>query len=363
MYIMNKKSIIFVVLISLFSISFSIYQYVREFKTDLVGAAYSSTKPANGHTWSEMECSSTLCLTGGNTGLGTSTPGYKLDVQGGQINASDGLCIAGDCKTNWSAISGTSTGTRTDAGLQGNAGATSGFFQNDGSTVTNYPAGASNWWHLLDIRHSNPNNNYALQIAGSFFDQDLYFRKTNNNPSASWNKIVYSGINSNVGIGTASPSQKLEVNGNILASGDICNGSGACLSQLNSFIGSQPIAGGTDHNRTNCTATNSVGGSTKGVLVYQDGLANPICRFAGSSCPSSWHQYLSWCTYPVKTCYGVGRGGCWYAGNCSTLEKPWANNTTAPSSCAYYDEDVGGGSECFYINLTCTPDIGQIGCY
>ncbi len=71
-----------------------------------------------------MECSSTLCLTGGNTGLGTSTPGYKLDVQGGQINASGGLCIAGDCKTNWSSVGGawTTSGNNIYNSNTGNVG-------------------------------------------------------------------------------------------------------------------------------------------------------------------------------------------------------------------------------------------------
>jgi len=43
---------------------------------------------------------------GGNVGIGTVSPGYKLDVQGGQANASGGLCIAGDCKTAWSQVGG-----------------------------------------------------------------------------------------------------------------------------------------------------------------------------------------------------------------------------------------------------------------
>lgn len=43
---------------------------------------------------------------GGQVGIGTVTPGYKLDVQGGQMNASGGLCINGDCKTAWSQIGG-----------------------------------------------------------------------------------------------------------------------------------------------------------------------------------------------------------------------------------------------------------------
>jgi hypothetical protein len=39
---------------------------------------------------------------GGNVGIGTAGPGYKLDVAG-SVNGS-GLCIAGDCKTGWAQV-------------------------------------------------------------------------------------------------------------------------------------------------------------------------------------------------------------------------------------------------------------------
>lgn len=99
-------------------------------------------------------------------------------------------------------ISKAQTQTRNDAGLQGNAGAVSGFFET--YQPVNYPAGASDWWHLLDVRHSNPNNNYAMQFAGSFFNQDLYFRKTGNNPSQPWSKIPME-INGTIGFGNGNP--------------------------------------------------------------------------------------------------------------------------------------------------------------
>jgi len=47
----------------------------------------------------------------GKVGIGTTNPGYKLDVQGGQINASGGLCIAGDCKTSWTQSSSDNSDT------------------------------------------------------------------------------------------------------------------------------------------------------------------------------------------------------------------------------------------------------------
>jgi len=92
--------------------------------------------------------------------------------------------------------------TRDDAGLQGNAGAVSGFFETN--NPINYPAGAGSWWHLLDVRHSNTNNNYAMQFAGSFFNQELYFRKTNDNASQQWSKILME-VNGTVAIGNGDP--------------------------------------------------------------------------------------------------------------------------------------------------------------
>lgn len=57
-----------------------------------------------------------MVLLGGSShvGIGTSTPSFRLDVQGGSINAAQGLCIAGICKTSWSQIGGsqwTTSGT------------------------------------------------------------------------------------------------------------------------------------------------------------------------------------------------------------------------------------------------------------
>lgn len=72
-----------------------------------------------------------------------------------------------------------------DAGQRGGA---SGFYE----TVNpiNFPNGAQSWWHLLDVRHSNLNNNYAMQFAGSFFDQYLWFRKTQDNASYPWSRVL-----------------------------------------------------------------------------------------------------------------------------------------------------------------------------
>ena len=70
----------------------------------------------------------------------------------------------------------------------GQMGGNSGFYET--YNPVNFPAGAAGWWHLLDVRHSNVNNNFAMQFAGSFFDQNLWFRKTNNFASAGWSRVL-----------------------------------------------------------------------------------------------------------------------------------------------------------------------------
>jgi hypothetical protein len=107
------------------------------------------------------------------------------------------------------------TQTKDDAG---SIASKSGFFET--ASPTNYYAGATSWQHMLESRHSNDANNYALQIAGSFFDQLLYFRKTNNSATTAWSKFAveattpaFTGITNSGSSGT----------GNIGASGATFN--------------------------------------------------------------------------------------------------------------------------------------------
>ncbi|HKK68956.1 MAG TPA: hypothetical protein VJ946_12115, partial [Bacteroidales bacterium] len=144
----------------------------------------------DGHQWAEITGMNgwtddgtvvRLTTNSDNVGIGTNSPAEKLDVSG-NLHAS-GVVFWGNSNTR--------TETRNDAGLQGNAGAKSGFYETSSPTPTaNWPDGASSWWHLIDIRHNNPTNNYAMQFAGSFYDQKLYFRKTNNNASQNWTEVL-----------------------------------------------------------------------------------------------------------------------------------------------------------------------------
>jgi len=168
--------------------------------------------------------------------------------------------------------------------------------------------------------------------------------------NSTWNTSganQYSLVSGNVGIGTSSPSQKLEVVGNVNVTGNvvvngsikadsICLGSsGVCLSNISAFIGSLPIAGGNDHNQGACTSTNSIDGVTKGVLVTQPGLSYPICKFNGSSCPANWHQYSSYSTTASTACVGSGCScACSYCGATTySPTQPWGDHVPGTASC------------------------------
>jgi hypothetical protein len=126
--------------------------------------------------------SNRTAIMGGNVGIGVTNPAYKMEING-TFGFGDGT--AGSYRSR--------TETRDDAGLMGTQ---SGFYQTSApAPAADWPVGAASWWHLIDCRHSNNGNNYALQIAGSFFDQKLYFRKTNNVATQAWSEILTTANN------------------------------------------------------------------------------------------------------------------------------------------------------------------------
>ena len=183
----------------------------------------------------------------GVVGIGTLTPGttYRLNVQGGTINSSDGLCIAGNCIANWSAVAspwlgsgsiyyntgnvgiGTSAlPTRKLEVVGGNvfhqfsttAGSEHGFYtalNNNHFTSNLYYDGQ---WKMIAtgkgaVIATGPNSGNAFAVYS-----DNTARSAN--AAATLTQLVAVTMDGKMGIGTTStPAEKLEVNGNLKVSG------------------------------------------------------------------------------------------------------------------------------------------------
>ena len=127
----------------------------------------------------------------------------------------DGGTVNGDFNiTEGSIFSYGKNGKRLETLTDANTGGIkSGFYE--AVNPVNFPTGTVGvWWHLINSAHYNSyaGNNYNLQITGSFFDNRLFFRKTNAYNALPWRELLSADANGNVGIGAeALPSAKLQV--------------------------------------------------------------------------------------------------------------------------------------------------------
>jgi hypothetical protein len=210
----------------------------------------------------------------GNVGIGTTAPGYKLDVQDGQVNASGGLCIAGVCQTSWSAVGGqwTTSGDNIYNSNKGNVGigttapaaklsvSGTGVFS-DVLTVKNTASTPSIWsgkyGGAISILGDNATANRYIDLSivnstGVLSNQGL--------------RIINGG---NVGIGITDPSEKLHVS----------NGA----SQAVSFnLGENNITKFTTAANGSLTINADVGGSDGSMILQARGLTHLYLNGTGN---------------------------------------------------------------------------------
>jgi len=169
-------------------------------------------------------------LTSGSlVGIGTGTPSFKLDVQGGSVNASGGLCIAGDCKTAWSQVTGVSSQWTTSGsniyyntgniGIGTNSPASKLFVGSGTPAVStlaglNVALGGASY-----VSASNGTENVFMGADGSGYG--ILGTLSNHGVGIRTNNVERMRIDTSgkVGIGTQTPTEKLEINGNLKLTG------------------------------------------------------------------------------------------------------------------------------------------------
>src|SRR3989339_853413 len=196
---------------------------------------------ANGNTY----------FNNGNVGIGTTTPQQKLHVNGsilanGTINATTDVCIQGGaCLSS----AGTGSGTISGSGTSNYVPLWDGTSSINKSNI--YQGASGN----IGIGTVNPISRLEINSAANGGPAGLNINfATRTNTEDSTSAINVTGTlakgtvfkveaGGNVGIGTSSPQQKLDVVGNINSTGfinattDVCIQGGACLSSVSASAG------------------------------------------------------------------------------------------------------------------------------
>ena len=206
------------------------------------GVVYASSTSA-------LATGSLLSFDGTNLGIGTSSPTTKLDVKQSGANWYDGIEVVRSTTDNQRLVLGNTSGASWIASVDAAGGANNELIfgrSTNGTTFTesarfssagNFGIGTSSPTGRLNILQDGTSNTTpALRITGSSGDPSNYYMEVVPNLSgatinyrfniknvSTYSDVLVLGGTGNVGIGTSSPSTRLNVNFGALTSGTQIN--------------------------------------------------------------------------------------------------------------------------------------------
>jgi hypothetical protein len=236
-----------------------------------------------------------LYVSGSNVGIGTDSPGYKLDIEG-NARIKGGYLRIGTVSTNYLGTDGVNVYLRTNSAhyFEGN-GFQKGIWNSSGNLGigTISPLGKLQVNEYTVGANGNQSVHGELSVFANSGDESLFLGVKNASyPNRGWafNTVAY-GVNSNlqikehgstavrmtiqsggnVGIGSTSPSDKLEVIGNIgIGSNMIYNGASSNSAALD-FTGARANIYGY-YGIHFYSSTAGVGGQTERMRITNTGL-------------------------------------------------------------------------------------------
>ena len=178
----------------------------------------------NGSSTSTFPYGATFATTGGNVGIGTTTPGAKLSIVGGASGSASTYALKVSSNDGYDRLKIADDGMFTFQGGPGYSGVTMSF-GNGSATLTGtllVTAGLTTnsinqYGGGTDISIANSQwsaTNFNVNIGGSAYLQNVFFK---NSTATTMDVNVATG---NVGIGTTAPADRLSISGGNLAVGN-----------------------------------------------------------------------------------------------------------------------------------------------